>query len=327
MNQMIQVIYNPQSSMCKTALRKVLKNDLPERDEMNYVELDMGKERLIDLANECESLPLGYDKKAVVAENFFYLEKTKTKQKPQKGDVADDLLTFFKKPDPNISLYILVYSEALDENGDFFKALKEGGAKFTVVNSFGPDQWPVVVNNFFEKRNTKINADAVKELILRVNNDYSAFLNEAMKLVTYANGETITKQTVETLVSKPLEENMFELSNALTRGDKKKALNVYNDLKVHNTRGISLMNALVKQLTFLHQVQYLNNNGMNPQTIAKELGCSIGRANASLYSVRKMSDKCLEKAIEDLYQAELGVMTGKVDEDLAFNLFLANFSL
>ena len=53
MNQMIQVIYNPQSSMCKTALRKVLKNDLPERDEMNYVELDMGKERLIDLANEC----------------------------------------------------------------------------------------------------------------------------------------------------------------------------------------------------------------------------------------------------------------------------------
>ena len=35
----------------------------------------------------------------------------------------------------------------------------------------------------------------------------------------------------------------------------------------------------------------------------------------------------LEKAIEDLYQAELGVMTGKIDEDLAFNLFLANFSL
>ena len=327
MNLMIQVIYNPQSSMCKTALRKVLKNDLPERDEMNYVELDMGKERLIDLANECESLPLGYDKKAVVAENFFYLEKTKTKQKPQKGDVADDLLNFFRKPDSNISLYILVYSEALDENGEFCKALKEGGAKFTSVNSFGPDQWPVVVNNFFEKRNTKINADAVKELILRVNNDYSAFLNEAMKLVTYANGETVTKQTVETLVSQPLEENMFELSNALTRGEKKKALNVYNDLKVNNTRGISLMTALVKQLTFLHQVQYLYNNGLNPQAISKELGCSLGRANASLYSVRKMSDKCLEKAIEDLYQAELGVMTGKVDEDLAFNLFLANFSL
>ncbi len=327
MNLMIQVIYNPQSSMCKTALRKVLKNDLPERDEMNYVELDMGKERLIDLANECESLPLGYDKKAVVAENFYYLEKSKTKQKPQKGDVADDILNFFRKPNPDILLYVLVYAEALDENGEFFKALKEGGAKVTVVNSFGADQWPVVVKNFFEKRNTKINPDAAKELIARVNNDYSAFLNEALKLVTYANGETITKAMVETLVSQPLEENMFELSNALTRGDKKKALNVYNNLKVKNTRGISLMNALVKQLTFLHQVQYLNNNGLNPQAIAKELGCSIGRANASLFSVRKMSDKCLEKAIEDLYQAELGVMTGKIDEDLAFNLFLANFSL
>ena len=150
---------------------------------------------------------------------FYYLEKSKTKVKPQKGDVADDLLTFLKNPDPNILLYILVYAEALDEAGDFFKALKEGGAKVTAVNSFGPDQWPVVVNNFFEKRNTKIDADAAKELIVRVNNDYSTFLNEALKLLTYANGEPVTNKMVEMLVSQPLEENMFELSNALTRGD------------------------------------------------------------------------------------------------------------
>ena len=58
----------------------------------------------------------------------------------------------------------------------------------------------------------------------------------------------------------------------------------------------------------------------------KQLKADIDAAHKELEEARIWGnfDK---KAIEDLYQAELGVMTGKVDEDLAFNLFLANFSL
>lgn len=324
---MIQVIYNPQSRMCKTALRKMIKTDLPTYDDMNYVEVDMGKERLLDLANECLALPLGYDKKAVVAENFYYLEKSKTKPKLQKGDETESLITFFKNPDPSILLYILVYADALDEHSELYEALKEGGAKFNVVGSFTPDQWPTVVSHFFEKRGLSIESDAVQELVDRVGGDYSTFLNEAQKLASYSNGEPVTKKVVETLVSQPLEGDMFQLSNALTRGDKKRAFSVYKDLKVKNIRGITLMNSLSKQLVFLHQVQFLYSKNVSNQNIAKELGCSVGRVNASLYSVRKMKDKSLEKGIESLYEAQLAVMSGKTDEDLAFNLFLANFDL
>lgn len=324
---MIQVIYNPQSRMCKTALRKMIKTDLPEHDDMNYVEVDMGKDRLLDLANECLALPLGYDKKAVVAENFYYLEKSKTKPKLIKGDETETLVSFFKNPDPSILLYILVYADALDENGELYEALKEGGAKFNVVGSFTSDQWPAVVTHFFEKRGISIEQDAVSELIERVGGDYSTFLNEGQKLVSYSNGDPITKKTIEMLVSQPLEGDMFQLSNALTRGDKKRAFAVYKDLKVKNIRGITLMNSLAKQLVFLHQVQFLYSKNVPNQNIAKELGCSVGRVNASLYSVRKMKEKSLEKGIESLYEAQLSVMSGKTDEDLAFNLFLANFDL
>lgn len=324
---MIQVIYNPQSRMCKTALKKMLKMELPEHDDMNYVEVDMGKERLLDLANECLALPLGYDKKAVVAENFYYLEKTKTKPKLIKGDETESLIAFFKNPDPAILLYVLVYAENLDENGELYQALKEGGAKFNVVGSFTPDQWPTVVSHFFEKRGITIEPAAVSEIVERVGGDYSTFLNEGQKLVSYSNGEPITKEIVETLVSQPLEDDMFQLSNALTRGDKKRAFEVYRDLKVKNIRGISLMNALAKQLVFLHQVQFLNSKGNSSQNMAKELGCSVGRVNASLYSVRKMKENTLQKGIESLYEAQLSVMSGRTDEDLAFNMFLANFDI
>ena len=56
---------------------KLVLSILPTKDDMNYVELDMAETKLIDLYNEAESLPLGYDKKVVVADNFFYLTTLK----------------------------------------------------------------------------------------------------------------------------------------------------------------------------------------------------------------------------------------------------------
>lgn len=324
---MIQILFNPQSMMCKASLKKLINKELPERDEMNFVELDMGKERLADLANECLSLPLGYDKKVIVAENFYYLAKAKTKAKLMKGDEDETLISYFKNPDPSISLFILVYAETLDKKTALYEALEAGGATFNAIATFTPEQWPQIAMKYFQKYGASINNDAAVELVSRIGGDYSTFLNEAEKLLTYAHGETVTKEMVEMLVTQPLEDDMFQLSNALTRGDKKRAFKVYKDLKVKNIRGITLMNALTKQLQFLHQVQHLYGTGMQSQQIAKELGCTPGRVNASLYSVRKMRDTCLERGLEALYEAELAVMSGQKDEDLAFNMFLANFEL
>lgn len=324
---MIQVLFNPQSMMCKASLKKLINKELPERDDMNFVELDMGKERLVDLANECLSLPLGYDKKVVVAENFYYLAKSKTKVKLLKGDEDETLITYFKNPDPSISLFILVYADTLDKKSPLYLALEEGKAVFNQIATFTPEQWPQIAMKYFQKNGIEIRQDAAVELVSRIGGDYSTFLNEASKLVTYSKGEVVTKEMVEMLVSQPLEDDMFQLSNALTRGDKKRAFKVYKDLKVKNIRGITLMNALAKQLQFLHEVQHLYSKRMDSFAISKELGCTPGRVNASLYSVRKMRDTCLEKGLEALYEAELAVMSGQKDEDLAFNMFLANFEL
>ncbi|MCQ2799449.1 MAG: DNA polymerase III subunit delta [Bacilli bacterium] len=324
---MIQVLFNSQSMMCKASLKKLLNKELPERDDMNFVELDMGKERLADLAEECLSLPLGYEKKVIVAENFYYLAKAKTKAKLMKGDEDETLISYFKNPDPAITVFILVYANDLDKKNSLYEALEEGGATFTQIATFTAEQWPQIAVKYFQKNGASIDNDAAVELVSRIGGDYSTFLNEADKLLTYAKGENVTKDMVEMLVSQPLEDDMFQLSNALTRGDKKKAFKVYKDLKVKNIRGITLMNALAKQLQFLHEVQYLYGTGMPSPLIAKELGCTPGRVNASLYSVRKMRDVSLERGLEALYQAELAVMSGQKDEDLAFNMFLANFEL
>lgn len=311
--------------MLKSALRKVLKTSLPVRDEMNFVTLDMGVSKLLDLYNEVESLPLGYDKKAVVADNFFHLEKSKTKAKAAKNDDPDVLISYFLSPSPEIDLFLLVYKDEIDEKSRFYKALKEGGAKFSEVGLLSEDQWKTYASSYFEKRGCPISPDARDLLLDRVKYRYTAFLSEAEKLVCYSNGQAIGKETVERLVFAPLEEDVFLLSRSLSKGDKGKALAIYRDLKKNGTNAVTLMNLLAKEYRFLNEVGVLQEQGYDAYSIARELSSSPGRVNATLYSFRRLSLRKIRDCQEMIYKALLSIMTGVSNEEVALTLLIANF--
>ena len=183
------------------------------------------------------------------------------------------------------------------------------------------------IARFFEKRSVPIDNLAINEIQDRIQGDYARFLNEGQKLVAYSGGEAITKQDVETLVSEPLEDDAFHLSNALSRGDVKNALRIYNDLKVFSAEPIALIRLLANQFRFLNEVRYLQTSGLTNSQIAGALQCSQMRVNISLDNLRKMSEETLNNALEGCYNCEKSILTGKCDPDLAFSLFLTNFSL
>lgn len=325
----ITVLYSSQSRMLKGPLSRLIKEVLPEHDDLNYVDVDMSFAKLIDLSNECLALPIGYDKKAIVAENFFYLAKTREKKKLIKGDDDEPLLAFFRNPDPLIHLFILVYSDSLDEKSVYYKALAEGDAKFLPVASLDSNQWQAFIPKYFEKHSASIEELAVNELLERTGGDYSLFIQEANKLLAYTNGDPIRLVDVQQLVPAPLEDDIFLLSNALTKGDKKTALHIWKDMQVRGSasNAIPLMNMLANQFVFLDQIRYLYRRGMEAYDISSKLKCSLGRVKACLYNVRKMASPCLHRAINQLYVYQSSVFQGKMTDKLAFEMFIANFEI
>jgi|LAHS01.1.fsa_nt_gb DNA polymerase-3 subunit delta len=324
---MIQVLFSSQSRMVQGALNKLFHASNETHDAMNYVSLNMREATLLELVGECEALPIGYDKKTVVAEDCFFLEKSRSKPKLQKGDDDKPFLAYLANPDPLIDLYLLVYNDGLDERGSYFQALKATGAKFSQVPTFTPEQWKQFIGNYFVKRGCEIDPLAVAELQERCGGDYAMFLSEGQKLLTYANGEKISKKTVETLVSAPLEDDAFHLSNALSRGDVKKALAIYQDLKVQNVDEVPLIRLLAGQFRFLNEVSFLNKKGFDNYAIANALACSAFRVSIALDNLRKMKDESCNNALEQLYRCEYSILSGKSDASLAFSLFLANYHL
>ena len=323
---MIKVIHSAQPRMAQMTLRKELKEKLPVRDELNYVCLDMTTTLLKDLADECGMLPLGYEKKVVVAENFDYLA-AKNKRKVAKGDSPDLLLKIFEDPEPDVDVYLLVWSAELDKKSPFYKALTAGKAEIQLIAEYTPDQWRMAVTRAFQKRNVEIDPDAVEELINRIEGDFGRFQLEVSKLANYASGERVTKKIVETLVSPPLESDSFALSNALTRGDRAEALRIYHDLSVRGTDAVYLFLMLAGQFRFLNQAQYLIAQGDSPEMIASKLRCSPGKARVAFSLTRKAKQGVFLLALEGIYHSLDDLYSGKVDPNFAFTRYVADFSL
>ncbi len=316
--------------MAQAALKKRLKEVFPEKDEMNYAEVDLTFSPTQEIVYECENLSFCSDKKVVVANNAYFLSK-KSETKPAKDEESKWLLEYLKDPNPAVDLYFVVYSDTLDTKSEYYKLIDKTSPNIVGVTKLTDQEWIKYIINHFKKKHISIDLDAAYEFYARFEGDYSAFLSYADKLTCYAlESQHISKKEIEELVAAPLEDNAFLVSNALCKGNKKEALKIYKDLKVsaYDSMEVGLLTLLANQFRILNEVRYLNNvEGFGPDQIASNLKITPGRAKASLMNLRNMNDNTCLKALEDIFEAEKKILTGKIQPQVAFSLFIVNFKL
>jgi len=324
---MIQVLYSAERPLLISALKKLLKTSLPKRDALNYMRLDMLETKLATLADEASYLPLGYDKKAVVADNFLYLAKPSKRWKAPKGD---DEAAFFASlaslKGEAVLLYLLVPSEGIDEKSRFYKALKEADASFSPVRSFSLEDYAAFARRFLNKRGLYIDERALNELIRRAGSEYQLFRGSLEKLSAYAEEGEITLEAVQTLIAEPAEENAYALLKALAHGDKAGAYRIWQDLERLGGSAVPLLYMLGSEWRFIGAVGVLRKEGYDASSIARELNARPSwKVQNALETLRLYGLKKVRSAEESVYSALLSVMKGESQESLAFATMIASF--
>ncbi|MCR5348822.1 MAG: DNA polymerase III subunit delta [Bacilli bacterium] len=320
---MILVLYSTDPQMARHVAMKQIRKDFPKRDEFNYISLNMELTPLDELAQECSFLPLGCDRKCVLAFGCSFLAKTKTKLDEKE---SRRLLEYLKNPDAFIDLYMLVEADAVDEKNPLVKAIMNTG-QIKGIPLPKPEEWMEYAKQYFAAKGCGIEESACRELILRVDNDYGRFQNDLGKLSSYANGETITLNAVKMLIAPKIEEDTFAMSNALTRGDVAKAMAIYKDLKAHSVDEIRLINTLASQFLFMDEVRYLDLRGNSSDEIARELATSRKRVEVTLSNLYRIHQEAIPRILEELYECEKSILTGNVEPAFAFTRFLANYTI
>ena len=101
----------------------------------------------------------------------------------------------------------------------------------------------------------KMDAQVIKELISLCGNDFGNILTEFEKLSMYAyDTKEITKDMLSLLVPPNLDVQVFELTNALSKGETHKALEILDKLKIADVEPRTIFSALCSTYRRLFQI-------------------------------------------------------------------------
>lgn len=321
---MVILYYSTDAQMAYSMGKKHAHKLEPKRNEFNFVSLNMAVTTLNTLYEECEMIPLGFESKTILADGCYFFAKTKTKPKLLPDDGYDKMSTYLSNPNMQVNLIFTCQAEKIDEKNPLVSLIKKVGV-IKEVTLPKPNEYQAYMERYFSSRGCSIANDAANELINRVGSDYGRFMQEIDKLASYANGEQIGLINVEKLVAGKDEDDVFALSNALIRGDIKKSITIYRQLKLTSIDEVPLIGMLASQFRFMDMVSFLDNRGLDSNAIARELKASPYRVEITLRNLYRAKKGDVARVIEMLYQADKDILSGRCSGPYAFERFLANY--
>ncbi|MFP4477873.1 MAG: DNA polymerase III subunit delta [Candidatus Izemoplasmatales bacterium] len=264
------------------------------------------------------TLPFLVDKKGVVIRNSSFL----TKKGKATDDEIEDLIRFCTMNVPETIMVIQAPYDKLDGQKKIVKFLK----KHILTEVYNQDKKFNVYDFVKEKlreSEIKIEPFALTQFVNRINHDLDSVNNEVSKLISYSKGrEIINTEMVMQITSKDIDENIFNLVNALIDKNKVKLMDIYKDLKEINTSEIWMLATLSNKFMEMLHTKSLLNLGYSQSDIMSYFRVSSGRAYYMKKNAEEISYSQLEKHITDLADLDYRIKSGKIDKANGLELFL-----
>lgn len=316
---MIYLIYGDQEMLVNKMIDKVAKDNLKVIDEFNYVTLDATKVGINEVDDEINTMPFGSDNKVVAITNCYFL----TNSTNECLYAADHLIKCLDSSLEGLDLIISVISNKLDEKRVVVKKIKSI-AKVIEVNSLNKKELPKVVKQMFAQRKAEITDSALEELLSRLDNDMYQISNEVDKLTTYSN--KIHLDDIKALTPKKMEDNVFDMIDAMFKKKANKAFAIYQDLKNLGNEAVGIVSIIASQVRFLYQVLVLYNKGYSDSNIANELSVHPFRVKMGLEKVKNYSVDDLEDFLNRLSNLDIQIKTGDIDRFVGLELFILSIA-
>ena len=275
------------------------------------IKLDMDDNNIGDLIEELRTIPFLSEKKVIYVTNISSID--------DKSDYYEDFLNAINTfNDTNISIFLA--DSKLKSDSIIYKDLKKYAICYAFTNngtSLDELLVEILKDNDFQMAN-----DAKEELLARVDNA-KALISELDKLLMYKyDDKQITKNDVALLVSKNLDLNVFDLVTAVIEKNKKKAIEIYNDLQVANVSATYLLGLLLSKFQEIFDVKVLIQGGYSQDLIASFFKVKSGRAYYMIKNANMLNMKLVKQKLEELTKLEYDIKSGRQEQTLGLELFI-----
>jgi DNA polymerase-3 subunit delta len=186
---------------------------------------------------------------------------------------------------------------------------------------------PAELSKWIERRakhhGGALEAAAARQLSLLAPDDLGLLDNEIRKLVTYADGRTVTTDDVALLSSSP-DVAVFGLVDAVAELRRGPALNHLRDLLGRGERPEGIVPQVAGALRRLLQARELLDQGLPRPVVQQRLGLHPFLAEKTERQARGWSIEQLEAAFRLLLATDRAIKTGEAEPEMALELFIAD---
>lgn len=310
------LLFGEETYSIKNNLQRIIKEYVKEDNFMNVITYDARNVSIDMILDDANTIPFFSDNKVIVVENANFFSGSNDTHIDTKR-----LEDYLNEPMESTVLIFVGYFSKPDARKKILKLMKTKGKvlEFKKLDNYGKNNF---IREQLQKNHVNITKDGETELISRLPSDLQTIHNELDKLFLY--DDKITYEIVKKLISKPLEDNVFELANAVVSKNVKKAFEIWNDLNVLNTNPIQLIAVLASQFRFLYQVKELHQEGYSEKEITDILQAHPYRVKISLDTSYRLKLNDILSVLHSLAILDQNIKSGKVDKRLGFELFLMN---
>jgi DNA polymerase-3 subunit delta len=283
--------------------------------EIINIEKGVSLNQIIDTAY---SFPFGGGKKILIIRNFELLSDKK------------EFASYVRNPADFTILIICNFGEVKDTLNEPVKSLIQNNLIFSAEIIKGDElvEWVLSQANEVGLPFTDDNARALIEIS---GDDKSMLKMQLRKFLDYAptNGQ-LDYETIKNIASPTKQYSIFDLQNAVGRGDKKEALKVGLSLINSGEDLIAIVNFLAKSIIIISQMfEVVGVNGLSrnsydiDSTNARKVGISYGYF-MNLKKCRYLfDDKRLLNASEALLRTDLNIKTSSMEQNTILTMLVS----
>ncbi len=304
------LIYGNDYSLIKREIDKITK------DINDVTTYDLSLEKVDNLLNDASVISMFGDKKVLIGENALFLSTTSS-------SINHDLdyLERYLEDDNHDNIVIFTLNEnKLDERKKIVKLLKK---RATVIHKdvIKDKDLPDFVMDEFSNNGYKIDYKTASYFVQYAGSNTDILISEINKMMMYKDDDKIIKiEDINEITSKKINDNIFDLSNAIMDKNFKKMYECYNDLMTLKEEPIKIIAMLGSSFTLVYQCKLLYNDGKRQNEIADILKVHPYRVKLAIENNYKINN--IKEILKKLHNLDYEIKSGQIDKAVALDNFL-----
>jgi DNA polymerase-3 subunit delta len=279
----------------------------PEAAVFNYAEFEATTGSLGESLDILNTFPMMAPRRMVVVSEIDALDKPEQER----------LVAYVRRPSDR-SVLVLV-ADNLDQRTTFYSTLKEKTCvvEFPKLKGFALERW---AENLIRTRGYRISSESIRKLVDLAGSDLQSLANEIEKLLIYCAGQkTIPDSAVDDSIGASRHHSIFELTDALGRQDRKKALRLLGNLLDFDENAQYITTMLARHFRQILIAKELLKQGRN----SREIGTATQIHHPSVLDglirqARAIDERAAERMYVSLADADFKLKSTGVKPRLIF---------